>query len=70
MDTSANIAPESKTDTKCPGCGGINWTHWHDAAHGIAGTHMSGTERFECQGCGKVVYKREGTALGLRFVLD
>jgi hypothetical protein len=30
--------------------------HLHDTAHGVAGTHMEGTERFVCSECGCTTY--------------
>jgi hypothetical protein len=30
--------------------------HMHDCAHGIYGTHMAGTERYECRVCGYAIY--------------
>jgi len=32
----------------------------HSEAHGLAGTHMSGSERYECEVCGCSVFKTEG----------
>lgn len=29
--------------------------HLHDTAHGIHGTHMAGSERLMCAGCGSVI---------------
>lgn len=54
---------------KCTKCNG-ELSHLHNEAHGIPGTHMDGSERYECQSCDWVVYAEEGESLGLRFVLD
>lgn len=55
---------------KCPECNENSLRHLHDTAHGIPGTHMKGSERFECK-CGFYCsdYK-EGEKLGLDFFLD
>lgn len=51
-------------------CGNETLRHMHNAAHGIPGTHMSGSERFECE-CGFYVGNWEDAEkLGLNFVLD
>lgn len=44
--------------------------HCHNSAYGMAGTHMQGTERYECKSCGKAIYKDEGIKQGLKFILD
>jgi len=44
--------------------------HLHDEAHGISGTHMSGTERYECNECKSLIFKEEGAKRGLNFILD
>ena len=44
--------------------------HLHNEAHGITGTHMAGSERFECRGCGHILSRVEAGALGLKYVLD
>lgn len=56
----------------CGHCGhGVDrLRHIHDCAHGIEGTHMVGSERYECMDCGRSIYKEEGKKQGLRFVLD
>lgn len=55
----------------CPKCQRKTETnHMHDAAHGIAGTHMDGSERYECVDCGYSMYKIEGENQGLKFSLD
>lgn len=57
--------------TTCPKCKQlVTLTHLHDTAHGVPGTHMKGTERYECPLCGWTVYRAEGEKLGLRFWLD
>ena len=45
-------------------------THLHDSPHGISGTHMAGSERYECRECGNSVYKEDGDRIGLKFILD
>ena len=59
------------SENKCPKCNEPTLRHMHDTAHGIAGTHMAGTERFECE-CGFVCWgdSAEAKKLGLKFVLD
>lgn len=44
--------------------------HLHDAAHGIEGTHMSGSERYTCSVCKLSIFAEEGRKRGLKFVLD
>lgn len=44
--------------------------HRHDEAHGIAGTHMAGSERFECAVCRHVLTREEAKSFGLKYVLD
>jgi transcription initiation factor IIE alpha subunit len=42
------------TTTHCHTCGQRRtFQHFHDLAHGIAGTHMAGSERFTCEVCGE-----------------
>lgn len=55
---------------QCPKCQGTGFKHIHDAAHGIPGTHMDGSERFVCGKCDYSVYAREGKVLGFIFLLD
>lgn len=45
-------------------------SHLHDSAHGIEGTHMAGSERYQCVECGNGIYKEEGRKNGLDFFLD
>lgn len=57
----------------CPRCKKeTEHRHLHDTAHGIEGTHMSGTERFECKECGHAIfaYDEEAKQPSLKFVLD
>lgn len=44
--------------------------HLHNAAHGLEGTHMDGSERYECIVCKYRMYKTEGEKQGLKFILD
>ena len=56
---------------ECPNCGEfVEFKHMHDCAHGIAETHMAGTERFECPDCSKVYFKSEGEKHNFIYVLD
>ncbi len=59
----------SEKKVACPDCGGTDLAHLHNEAHGLSGTHMVGSERFECE-CGKVVYSTEGIPLGFAFEID
>lgn len=46
---------------KCDGCGNrTDHKHLHDEAHGISGTHMSGSERFVCKLCGHHTFAKDG----------
>ena len=55
----------------CPECKKItNHIYLHNAAHGIPGTHMVGSERYECIECGYKMFKQEGIEKGLEFFLD
>lgn len=55
----------------CPECGErTEHKHLHDAAHGIPGTHMDGSERYECEECGYAMRKEEAESQELKFVLD
>jgi hypothetical protein len=48
-DREAAVMPEAT----CRRCHEITeHKHLHDAAHGLPGTHMAGTERFVCTKCG------------------
>jgi hypothetical protein len=44
--------------------------HEHDCAHGIAETHMAGTERWRCTACGHTTHAHQPGAERFRFVLD
>lgn len=55
----------------CPKCKEeTEHSHKHDEAHGISGTHMDGSERYECKKCGHAMYKTEGEKQDLKFILD
>jgi uncharacterized membrane protein YgcG len=60
-----------KTVVKCPKCQYLGeFRHEHDAAHGIEGTHMEGTERFICSQCGHTVTAQSRDAHLFTFILD
>jgi hypothetical protein len=44
--------------------------HLHDTAHGIAGTHMAGSERFQCRECERTTFAHSEGAEAFPFVLD
>lgn len=44
--------------------------HLHDCAHGIPETHMHGTERFQCSGCGHLTFAHMDGADRFPFILD
>lgn len=46
--------------------------HMHDCAHGIPETHMAGSERFECEHCGRTIDLADAQRRGIAhlFVLD
>src|SRR5262245_66290219 len=51
---------------ECFGCGNVTaHQHLHDCAHGIAETHIVGSERFVCELCGHVT--RAGSLGAERF---
>jgi len=55
---------------ECPKCKKDTLKHMHNEAYGIAGTHMAGSERFECK-CGfRLSNKEEAKAHDLKFILD
>jgi len=55
---------------ECPKCKKDTLKHMHNEAYGIAGTHMAGSERFECK-CGfRISNKDEAKTHGLEFILD
>jgi predicted nucleic-acid-binding Zn-ribbon protein len=61
----------ANTIAKCPRCGyTCEFKHMHDTAHGIEGTHMSGSERFECTQCGSSVFYSDEAAKLFTFILD
>ena len=54
----------------CPECGGSDKPkHLHELVHGLPGTHMGGTERFECS-CGHWFTRAECADRGFKFILD
>lgn len=54
----------------CPKCKKDTLKHMHNEAHGVSGTHMVGSERFECD-CGfRVNTSKGGEKYGLKFILD
>jgi hypothetical protein len=56
---------------KCPKCDyTCEFRHEHDAAHGIEGTHMAGSERFICSQCGHRVLAHDAAADRFPFILD
>jgi predicted nucleic-acid-binding Zn-ribbon protein len=56
---------------KCPRCEyTCEFRHMHDTAHGIEGTHMSGSERFTCTQCGNSVFHTDEAAKSFTFILD
>lgn len=44
--------------------------HIHDTAHGLLNTHMSGSERFICDGCGRITHAHDEGAEAFPFVFD
>ena len=51
---------------ECFGCGKVTaHQHLHDCAHGIAETHIDGSERFVCELCGHIT--RAGSIGAERF---
>ncbi len=58
-------------DKTCPNCGQKSgFYHQHDCAHGIAETHMVGTERYECKACKYKFFKTEGELHGFKYICD
>ena len=54
---------------ECPRCEKTTeHTHRHYAVHGIPGTHMAGSEHYECVECGYTMYKNEGERQGLKYI--
>jgi DNA-directed RNA polymerase subunit RPC12/RpoP len=61
----------ANTIATCPLCGHtIQFKHMHDAAHGLEGTHMVGSERFECPQCGHNVFCDSKGAEKFTFIFD
>lgn len=56
----------------CSECGhDTDHVHLHDEAHGIAGTHLAGSERYVCQVCGKATFATSrNKSVGMDFRLD
>lgn len=55
----------------CPECGvSTPMDHMHDTAHGIPGTHMDGSERYQCSVCSYHLTRDEADSRGLEYVLD
>jgi hypothetical protein len=46
------------------------FSHRHDTAHGMPGTHMVGTERFQCLTCQTTFFAADGAPPPLKFILD
>lgn len=56
---------------KCPRCEyTCEFRHLHDAAHGIEGTHMTGSERFECSNCRHNIFAGYPGSEQFTFILD
>lgn len=54
----------------CHTCGQVRqFTHLRDTAHGLPGTHMVGSERFECASCGECI-RAEDNDGQFHFQLD
>lgn len=55
----------------CPACGCRGgFRHMHETAHGIEGTHMAGSERFECEECDHSIHVHGKGAEQFKFILD
>jgi len=55
----------------CPKCKKeTEHSHKHRCAHGIPETHMAGSEHYQCEVCGYIMFKEEGEKQGLKFFLD
>jgi hypothetical protein len=55
----------------CTGCGNVTLhAHLHNTAHGIAETHMAGSERFICMDCSHHTWAWDADANRFPFVLD
>ena len=56
---------------ECFGCGNVTaHQHLHDCAHGIAETHIVGSERFVCELCGHVTRAGSDGAERFPFTFD
>jgi hypothetical protein len=56
---------------ECFGCGKVTaHQHLHDCTHGIAETHMVGSERFVCELCGHVTRAGSDGAERFPFTFD
>ena len=57
-------------DKQCPKCKQFTLKHYHSLAHGIPGTHLSGSENYKCE-CGYFCgTKEQAETEGLEFYLD
>ena len=55
----------------CPYCDSTKgFRHLANTAHGIPGTHMAGSERFECKGCDKRLAREDAENIGFEYVID
>ncbi|MEP9389614.1 hypothetical protein [Mesorhizobium sp. KR9-304] len=60
----------SNIEAHCHSCGQKRpFRHMHDTAHGIPGTHMAGSERFECSACGETIHAGDNDGQ-FTFILD
>ncbi len=58
------------TVAHCHTCGQQRqFRHMHNAAHGIPGTHMAGSERFTCTTCGESITAADNDGQ-FRFIFD
>lgn len=59
------------TKVMCPCCRKeTEHRHLHNTAYDIWGTHMAGTERYECVECKNEIFKNQAQGLSLTFALD
>jgi hypothetical protein len=58
-------------DHHCLSCKAVT-SHWHlhDTAHGIPETHVTGSEHFRCQPCGRLTFAHDAGAEAFPFALD
>jgi hypothetical protein len=63
------MTPKEMEQANASTCCGKRMRHEHDCAHGMPGTHMSGTERYRCTVCNKTLYAKDKVK-GLVFILD